>query len=96
MLNVWPLDHVLIKLMLLMEKTRSYTSHTLRVFYLNVRRWATEGHSDFLEAGVKRHLPSVADPTEVICGQQVDLGRLHGLLHPFQDLQRRKCKACSN
>lgn len=48
--------------------------HTLRVFYLNVRRWAAEGHSDFLEAGVKGHLPSVGGPAEVISGQQVNLG----------------------
>lgn len=48
--------------------------HTLGVRYLNVRCWATEGHSDFLQAGVKRHLPSVAGLTEVISGQQVDLG----------------------
>lgn len=61
--------------------------HTFWIFYLNVRCWAAEGHGDFLEAGVKGHLPSVADPTEVISGQQVDLGRLHGLLHPFKDLQ---------
>lgn len=49
-------------------------SHTLRVSYVNVRCWAAEGHSDFLEAGVKGYLPSVADPTEVISGQQVDFG----------------------
>lgn len=66
------------------------TSLTLWVYYLNVGCWATEGHSDFLEAGVKRHLPGVADPAEVICGQQVDLGWLHRLLHPFQNLQERK------
>lgn len=47
---------------------------TLWVSYLNLGCWATEGHSDFLEAGVKGHLPSVADPTEVISRQQVDFG----------------------
>lgn len=42
--------------------------HTLSVYNLNVWCWATEGHGDFLEAGVKGHLPGVADPTEVISG----------------------------
>lgn len=75
----------------------SYTSHTLWVSYFNVRSGAAEGHSDFFEAGVKGHLPSVADPTEVISGQQVDLGRLHCLLHPFQNLHNgKKCEECRN
>lgn len=50
------------------------TALTLWVYYLNVGCWAAEGHCDFLEAGVKGHLPGVADPAEVIRGQQVDLG----------------------
>lgn len=65
-------------------------SHTLRVSDLNVGRWAAEGHGDLLETGVKGQLPSVADAAGVIGGQQVDLGRLHGFLHPLQDLQRRR------
>ena len=64
------------------------TCLTLWVFYFDVRCGATEGHGDLLEAGVKGHLPRVADPTEVISGQQVDFRRLHGLLHPFKDLRR--------
>lgn len=46
---------------------------TLGVLYLDVRCWAAESHGDFLEAGVKGQLPSVADPAEMISGQQVDL-----------------------
>lgn len=65
-------------------------SHTLRVPDLNVGRWAAEGHSDLLETGVKGQLPSVADAAGVIGGQQVDFGRLHGFLHPLQNLQRRQ------
>lgn len=68
------------------------SSHTLWISYFNVRCWATEGHSDFLEAGVKGQQPSVAHSAEVIGGQQVNLGRLHGLLHPLQDLQQRNVK----
>lgn len=62
--------------------------YTLWISYFNVRRWAAEGHGDFLEAGVKGQLPSVADPTEVISGQQVDLRGLHRLFYPFQNLQQ--------
>lgn len=68
-------------------------SPTLRVSYLNVGRWAAEGHSDLLQTGVKGQLPNVADAAGVISGQQVDLGRLHGFLHPFQNLQRRQRNA---
>lgn len=46
---------------------------TLGVFYFDVRCWATQGHSDFLETGVKGHLPSIADSTEMIRRQQVNL-----------------------
>lgn len=48
-------------------------SPTLRVSYLNVGRWAAEGHSDLLETGVKGQLPNVADAAGVISRQQVDL-----------------------
>lgn len=66
--------------------------HTLWISNFDVGRWAAQGHSDFLEAGVKGQLPSVADPAEVIGGQQVNLGRLHGLLHPLQNLQQGNVK----
>lgn len=46
---------------------------TLGVYNLDVWCGATEGNSDFLETGVKGDLPGVADPNEVISGQQVDL-----------------------
>lgn len=65
---------------------------TLWIYYFNVRCRPTQGHSDFLEAGVKGQLPSVADPTGVVGGQQVNLGRLHGLLHPLQNLQHGNVK----
>lgn len=71
------------------------SSHTLWISYFNVGRWTAQGHSDFLQAGVKGQLPSVVDPSKVIGGQQVNLGRLHSLLHPLQDLPR-KCKECRN
>lgn len=68
-------------------------SPTLRVSYLNVGRRAAEGHGDLLETGVKGQLPNVADATGVISGQQVDLGGLHGFLHPLENLQRRQRNA---
>lgn len=61
---------------------------TLGICYFDVWGWTAESNSDFFEAGVKGHLPCVADPSKVVCGQQVDLRGLHSLLHPLQDLEK--------
>lgn len=45
---------------------------TLRVAYLDVWGWATQGDGDLLQAGVEGDPPCVADWAVVVSGQQMD------------------------